>query len=79
MWQPGSIIGAGDLLATMDLKDPSKVKKILPFSGNLKLESKAQLDDPLEQLNLILEGENSPRANRYPLHTRILLVSHNIH
>ena len=55
--QPGSIIGAGDLLATMELKDPSKVKKILPFTGSLKLsDSKSQLDDPFQQLSLIMEG-----------------------
>ena len=32
---PGSVINAGDLLATLELKDPSKVKKILPFERNL--------------------------------------------
>ncbi|CAJ1360967.1 unnamed protein product, partial [Effrenium voratum] len=30
---PGSIVSAGELLATLELKDPSKVKKILPFEG----------------------------------------------
>jgi hypothetical protein len=41
----------------MELKDPSKVKKILPFTGSLNLgDAKVQLDDPLQQLNLILEG-----------------------
>jgi acetyl-CoA carboxylase/biotin carboxylase 1 len=33
--QPGSIINQGDLLATLELADPSKVKKILPFDGEL--------------------------------------------
>ena len=35
---PGSIISAGDLLATVELDDPSKVKKIDSFSGTLTLE-----------------------------------------
>jgi hypothetical protein len=41
----------------LELKDPSKVKKILPFTGSLKLgDARVQLDDPLQQLNLIMEG-----------------------
>ena len=35
---PGSIINQGDLLASLELKDPSKVKKILPFEGELSYE-----------------------------------------
>ncbi len=35
---PGSVINAGDLLATLELKDPSKVKKILPFDGDFDLD-----------------------------------------
>merc|ERR1719487_2549338 len=35
---PGSIINQGDLLASLELKDPSKVKKILPFEGQLSYE-----------------------------------------
>merc|ERR1719410_2092139 len=31
---PGSIISAGELLATLQLKDPSRVQKILPFEGS---------------------------------------------
>jgi len=34
---PGSVISAGDLLASLTLKDPSKVKKILPHEGPLDL------------------------------------------
>ena len=34
---PGSIIQAGDLLASLTLKDPSKVKKITPFRGRLNI------------------------------------------
>eukprot|EP00966_Prymnesium_polylepis_P283047 6540149-Prymnesium_polylepis.1 len=36
---PGAIINAGDLLASLTLKDPSKVKKILPFDGELLYET----------------------------------------
>ena len=32
--QPGSIINQGDLLASLELKDPSKVKKILSSMGS---------------------------------------------
>mmetsp|Transcript_30431 Transcript_30431/g.51415 ORF Transcript_30431/g.51415 Transcript_30431/m.51415 type:complete len:2150 (-) Transcript_30431:120-6569(-) len=46
---PGSVIGAGDLLASLELKDPSKVKKILPFEGQLdsidQLQDEAGKDD----------------------------------
>ena len=37
--QPGSIINQGDLLSSLTLKDPSKVKKILPFDGELSYEA----------------------------------------
>ncbi len=40
---PGSVISAGDLLASLSLKDPSKVKKILTFEESLDL-----ADEPLE-------------------------------
>ena len=44
---PGSVISAGDLLASLELKDPSKVKKILTFEGtldfpNIPLETEAK-------------------------------------
>ena len=39
--QPGSIINQGDLLASLTLADPSKVKKILPFEGELSYSTKA--------------------------------------
>jgi pyruvate/2-oxoglutarate dehydrogenase complex dihydrolipoamide acyltransferase (E2) component len=35
---PGSVINAGDLLGSLELKDPSKVKKILPFDGDFNIE-----------------------------------------
>jgi hypothetical protein len=53
--QTGSIIGAGDLLATMQLKDPSKVKKILPFTGSIG-EVVAEDLSPLDEINLVLDG-----------------------
>lgn len=43
LMSPGSIIAAGDLLATLALKDPSKVKKIVPFTDELDIS-----DEPLE-------------------------------
>jgi acetyl-CoA carboxylase/biotin carboxylase 1 len=36
---PGSVISAGDLLASLDLKDPSKVKKIESFTGELDMKN----------------------------------------
>lgn len=35
---PGTVISAGDLLASLTLKDPSKVKKIETFSGDFDIE-----------------------------------------
>jgi len=40
---PGTVISAGDLLASLELKDPSKVKKISVFEGDLGIE-KADLE-----------------------------------
>ena len=36
---PGSVISAGDLLASLELKDPSKIKKIETFDGELSIAS----------------------------------------
>jgi acetyl-CoA carboxylase/biotin carboxylase 1 len=36
---PGSVVNAGDLLASLELKDPSKVKKIEIFVGSLGIEN----------------------------------------
>ena len=35
---PGTVISAGDLLASLTLKDPSKVKKILNFEGDFDVD-----------------------------------------
>ena len=32
---PGTVVSAGDLLASLELKDPSKVKKILTFDSEV--------------------------------------------
>jgi hypothetical protein len=53
--QPGSIIGAGDLIATMQLKDPSKVKKILPYTGAMG-EVIAEDLSSLDEVNFVLDG-----------------------
>jgi len=37
----GAIVAAGDLLATLDLADPSKVQTVKPFSGAFQLSSKS--------------------------------------
>ena len=55
---PGSVISAGDLMATLELKDPSKVKKIGTFDGILE-GAGAELDvTPEEVLSNILSGFN---------------------
>jgi len=56
MLQPGSIINAGDLIATMELKDPSKVVKIETFAGILDVESGPSDQSPMHLLNLVLKG-----------------------
>jgi len=53
---PGSVIGAGDLLASIELKDPSKVKKIGTFAGKLELENTPVDITPAEALKNILSG-----------------------
>jgi len=57
---PGSIISAGDLLASLQLKDPSKVKKISDFAGSLDIapESSTAIDltSAADTLALVLDG-----------------------
>lgn len=53
---PGSVISAGDLLASLTLKDPSKVKKILTFSGDFDLTMSAHNFDAKEALFNLLSG-----------------------
>ena len=60
----GAVIEAGDLLASLTLKDPSKVKKITTFSGQLRLpttteapaNAEAALKAAITRVNLFLDG-----------------------
>eukprot|EP00930_Biecheleria_cincta_P026761 TRINITY_DN18824_c0_g1_i1.p1 TRINITY_DN18824_c0_g1~~TRINITY_DN18824_c0_g1_i1.p1 ORF type:complete len:2162 (-),score=504.14 TRINITY_DN18824_c0_g1_i1:27-6512(-) len=61
----GSIVSAGELLGTLELADPSQVKKILPFQGDFTPtsvsaeESKGKSMSPEEiqnQVELVLDG-----------------------
>jgi len=62
--QPGSIINQGDLLASLTLKDPSKVKKIDTFTGELDYNKPALSEETkLQQfrssqkcLELVMDG-----------------------
>lgn len=53
---PGSVISAGDLLASLELKDPSKVKKIVTFDGKLDIAASSLEIDPKETIANILAG-----------------------
>ena len=53
---PGSVISAGDLLASLTLKDPSKVKKIITFEGELDLSDEALDVTASEALDNALAG-----------------------
>lgn len=62
--QPGSIINQGDLLSSLALKDPSKVKKIAAYEGELGYEAGAERSETalqayrssLKSLELIMDG-----------------------
>ena len=53
---PGTVISAGDLLASLELKDPSKVKKILNFEGALDVTAVDIEADSKDAANNILAG-----------------------
>jgi len=53
---PGTVINAGDLLASLTLKDPSKVKKILPFTGDFDIDMSTLEVDAKTQVSNILSG-----------------------
>jgi len=53
---PGSVISAGDLLASLELRDPSKVKKIVDFEGVLDIPSVSVEMDAPEVVKNILSG-----------------------
>jgi acetyl-CoA carboxylase / biotin carboxylase 1 len=59
---PGSVISAGDLLATLELKDPSKVKKIGTFDGDLDIPNEP-LEAESDPIKTILSGfQGDPNA-----------------
>ena len=53
---PGTVISAGDLLASLELKDPSKVKKIVNFDGTLDVAESDLGIEPKETVSTILAG-----------------------
>jgi acetyl-CoA carboxylase/biotin carboxylase 1 len=53
---PGSVISTGDLLASLELKDPSKVKKIGTFDGKLDIAASPIETEPVDALKNILSG-----------------------
>ena len=64
----GSVISAGDLLASLELKDPSKVKKILTFEGELETAGGAALEiEADEAVKNILAGFNGDAEAAVPL------------
>jgi acetyl-CoA carboxylase / biotin carboxylase 1 len=52
----GSVIAAGDLLASIELKDPSKVKKIATFAGKLDIPNTPLETDSGKALASVLAG-----------------------
>eukprot|EP00438_Fugacium_kawagutii_P004907 Skav229220 [mRNA] locus=scaffold2439:167262:171967:+ [translate_table: standard] len=53
----GSIVSAGELLAKLELKDPSKVKKISPFEGQFTLgATEEEPVEPMQDLLALLDG-----------------------
>jgi acetyl-CoA carboxylase/biotin carboxylase 1 len=60
---PGSVINAGDLLASLELKDPSKVKKILNFEGALDIPTvELEMEADTVVANILAGYENDPEA-----------------
>eukprot|EP00970_Alexandrium_tamarense_P005314 scaffold858_cov193-Alexandrium_tamarense.AAC.12 len=55
---PGSVISAGDLLASLELKDPSKVKKIETFEGSLDIPASSVDIDAQKAVMNVLAGFN---------------------
>ncbi|CAK9097016.1 unnamed protein product [Durusdinium trenchii] len=59
----GSIVSAGEMLGTLELKDPSKVKKIVPFDGDFDISTSASIEkdrDLQSQIEMVLDGFASP-------------------
>lgn len=60
---PGTVIAAGDLLATLELTDPSRVKQIKTFEGELGISGVASATDAKDALANTLAGfDNDPDA-----------------
>jgi len=60
---PGTVIAAGDLLASLELKDPSKVKKIENYNGKLDIANVPVDVEAQEMVKSILSGyNNDPNA-----------------
>jgi len=60
---PGTVIAGGDLLATLELTDPSRVKKIEKFAGQLDISDAAVAVEPKHALTHTLAGfKNDPEA-----------------
>jgi len=55
---PGSVISAGDLLASLELTDPSKVKKIGTFDGTLDIDRTEFELDAEKSVSNLLAGFN---------------------
>ena len=53
---PGSVISAGDLLASLELADPSKVKKIETFDGKFDISDSTFEVDDIDAIKNILNG-----------------------
>ena len=56
---PGSILSAGDLIASLKLKDPSKVKQISKFRDRLSIvpqPSRMTVEDAMERISLAVDG-----------------------
>ena len=56
MLTPGSIISPGDQLAGLQLLDPSRAAKTLPFTGKLDIQSGSSAVDAFRPLHLVLDG-----------------------
>lgn len=60
---PGTVIASGDLLASLELKDPSKVQKIQMFDGKLEIENTPVDRTASDVVASILDGfKNDPDA-----------------
>jgi acetyl-CoA carboxylase / biotin carboxylase 1 len=60
---PGSVISAGDLLASLELKDPSKVKKILNFEGSIEIpNAELDIDSKSKVANILAGFKGDPEA-----------------